>query len=170
MGYFLVKAQAGEPAPSQMHAQLLHQLPLAGDAVQIPQQQNPQQHFRINRGSPGVAVGVEQLFLDKVETDVTIDEAQQMVFGDLIFNADVVEQRIRAGVLSNHGPRASENGDHKQHHELSFAYNPVLIALASTNSVTFSTATPDHASYIWEANFRVARHSGTIRFLDLQTD
>ena len=102
MGYFLVEAQAGEPAPSQMHAQLLHQLPLAGDAVQIPQQQNPQQHFRINRGAPAVAVGVAQLFLDKVETDVTIDEAQQMVFGDLIFNAEVVKQRLRAGVLSHH--------------------------------------------------------------------
>src|SRR5271169_6564583 len=111
MGNLLVEAQAGEPAPSPVHAQLLHQLPLAADAVQVPQQQNPQQHFRINRGSPGVAVGVVQLFVDEVETDVTIDEAQQMVFGDLIFNAEVVKQRLRAGVLTHHAAQASENGD-----------------------------------------------------------
>jgi hypothetical protein len=49
--------------------------------------------------------------VDKVETDVTIDEAQQMVFGDLIFNAEVVKQRLRAGVLSHHAAEASENGD-----------------------------------------------------------
>jgi hypothetical protein len=29
----LIEAQTGEPAPRQVHAQFLHQLPLAGDAV-----------------------------------------------------------------------------------------------------------------------------------------
>jgi hypothetical protein len=33
------------------------------------------------------------------------------------------------------------------HHELSFAYNAAFIALASTNSVTFSTSTPVITSY-----------------------
>jgi len=47
----------------------------------IAEQQNPQQHFRINRGSPRVAVGVAQLFVDQVETHVAINDAQQMVFG-----------------------------------------------------------------------------------------
>lgn len=34
--------------------------------------------------------------MDEVETDVTIDEAQPIVFEDLIFNAGVIEQRLRA--------------------------------------------------------------------------
>jgi len=38
----LLEAQAGEPAPRQMHAQLFHQLPLAGDAVQVAEQENAQ--------------------------------------------------------------------------------------------------------------------------------
>jgi hypothetical protein len=32
----LIEAQTGEPAPGQVHTQFLHQLPLTGDAVQIP--------------------------------------------------------------------------------------------------------------------------------------
>jgi hypothetical protein len=34
-----------------------------------------------------------------------------------------------------------------QHHQLSSAYNVVVIALASTNSVTFSTSTPFLVNY-----------------------
>jgi hypothetical protein len=39
----LIEAQTGEPAPRQVHAQLLHQLPLTGDAVQVADQQDAQQ-------------------------------------------------------------------------------------------------------------------------------
>jgi len=39
----LIEAQTREPAPRQMHAQFLHQLALAGDAVQIADQQDAQQ-------------------------------------------------------------------------------------------------------------------------------
>src|SRR5437879_4407934 len=49
MGNLLLEPQPGEPAPRQVHAQFFQQLPLTGDAVEIPQQQDPQQHFRINR-------------------------------------------------------------------------------------------------------------------------
>jgi hypothetical protein len=40
MRNFLIKAQTGEPAPSQMHAQFFHQLALARNAVPITNQQN----------------------------------------------------------------------------------------------------------------------------------
>ena len=42
MRNLLIEAQTGEPAPGQMHAQLLHQLALAGDAVQVANQQYAQ--------------------------------------------------------------------------------------------------------------------------------
>jgi hypothetical protein len=64
-----------------------------------------------------------QLLPHKIETDVAVDEAQQMVLRNLIFDAEVVEQRLRAGVLTHHGPRAAENGDPAQHQQLSSAYN-----------------------------------------------
>ena len=50
MRNLLIEPQTGEPAPRQMHAQLFHQFALAGDAVQIADQQNAQQQFGINRG------------------------------------------------------------------------------------------------------------------------
>jgi hypothetical protein len=33
---------------------------------------------------------------------VLIDQAQQMIFGNLIFHAKVVKKRLRAGVISHH--------------------------------------------------------------------
>jgi hypothetical protein len=41
----LIEAQASKPAPCQVHAQLFHQLALAGDAVQIADEQDAQQQF-----------------------------------------------------------------------------------------------------------------------------
>src|SRR6266496_4659738 len=119
----------------------MYELPLTGDAVEIPQAQDPQQHFGINRRSPRFAVGRTQLLTHKIETDVAVDQAQQVVFRNLIFDAEVVEQRLRTLVLPHHEQPASEDGNCLQHHELSSAYNVVVIALASTNSVTFSTPT-----------------------------
>jgi len=40
---------------------------------------------------------------------------QQMVFRDLIFQSEVVEQRFRAGVVTYHEPLSSANGNPKQH-------------------------------------------------------
>jgi|SRR5664280_602391 hypothetical protein len=48
-------------------------------------------------------LGVVQVLTHKIETDVAADEAQQMVFRNLIFDAQVVEQRLRAGALPHHG-------------------------------------------------------------------
>src|SRR5947207_10815963 len=59
----------------------------------------------------------------------------------LIFDEEVVEPRLWTVVLLYHKPPASDNGDRMQHHKLSSAYNVVVIALASTYSVTFSTPT-----------------------------
>ena len=43
MRNLLIKPWTDEPAPRQMHAQLLHQLALAADPVQVANQQNAQQ-------------------------------------------------------------------------------------------------------------------------------
>src|SRR5882762_6271453 len=59
-GISLIEAQTGKPAPGQMHAQLLHQLAFAGDAVQIADQQDAQCQLGTNRGPPGLAVALLQ--------------------------------------------------------------------------------------------------------------
>ena len=58
MRNLLIEPQPREPAPRQMHAQLFHQPSLTGDAVEITDQQNAQQKFRINRGPARFAVAV----------------------------------------------------------------------------------------------------------------
>jgi hypothetical protein len=73
---------------------MLHQLALAGDAVQIADQQNAQQKLRINRGPTGLTVAVFQLLPYKLETDVLVDEPQQMVSRNLVFQTEVIEQRF----------------------------------------------------------------------------
>ena len=115
MRNLLIEAQTGEPAPRQMHAQLLHQLAFAGDAVQIANQQNAQQKFGIDRRPSGFAVAVFQLPPHKLEADVLVDQPQQVVLRDLIFQAEVIEQRFGAVVLPHHDQQASENDNPAKH-------------------------------------------------------
>ena len=74
MRNLLIETQPREPAPGQMHSQLFHQPALAGDAVQVADQQNAQQQFGINRGPPGLTVAALQLLPYKLKTDVLVDQ------------------------------------------------------------------------------------------------
>jgi hypothetical protein len=104
----LIETQTPEPAPRQMHAQFFQQLAFAGDAIPIADQQNAQQELGINRGATGVAVAGSQSLAHKLKTDVLVDQPQQMVFGNLIFQAELVEQRFGPGVVPHHDQQASE--------------------------------------------------------------
>jgi hypothetical protein len=73
MRNFLIEARPGKPAPGQMHTQLLDQLAFTRDAVQVADQQDAQEEFRIDRRSAGLAVGIFQFFAYDVEADVSID-------------------------------------------------------------------------------------------------
>jgi hypothetical protein len=66
----LIETQTREPAPGQVHAQLFHQLALAGNAVQITQKQNAQQKLGINGRKARIAVTRFQLFGYEGKTDV----------------------------------------------------------------------------------------------------
>lgn len=84
---------------------------LATDAVQIADKQNAQQQLGIDRRSPNLAEALFQLLLHKLETDVRIDQPQQVIFRNLVLQAKVVEQRFRTGALPPHDQQAS-NGQH----------------------------------------------------------
>ena len=76
MRNLLIETEPGKPAPGQMHLQLLDQLALAGDAIQIADQQDAQQQFWIDRGSARIAVGVLQLLPNEIEADVSVKETE----------------------------------------------------------------------------------------------
>jgi hypothetical protein len=113
MRNFLVETEACEPAPRQVHAQFLNQFALAADAIQIANQQNAQQQFWVDRRTASIAIAVLQLLVYEAEVDVLIDQPQEMVLWNLIFNSEVVEQRFRARVLTHHERSSSDNGHPK---------------------------------------------------------
>ena len=152
----LIEAQTREPAPRQMHAQFLHQLAFAGDAVQIADQQNAQQKFGINRWTAGLAVTRFQLLAHKGKADVLFDEPQQMGLGNLIFQAEVVEQRFGAVVLPHHDQQASDDQNQTEHGRM-LPSNMLLLNLILLIDVTFSTPTPVYDSYFRDSGVTVQR-------------
>jgi hypothetical protein len=99
---FLIETEACEPAPGEMHAQFLNKLALAADAVQIANQQNAQQQFWIDRRTTGVAIAVLQPLTHEAKVDMLVNQPQQMILWNLIFQSEVVKQRFRARVLTHH--------------------------------------------------------------------
>jgi len=59
-----------------------------------PEEKNAQQQLRINRRTPCLALAVFQLLPHKLEADVLVDQPQQMALGFLVFQAEVIEQRL----------------------------------------------------------------------------
>src|SRR5215831_18328191 len=59
-----------------------------------------------------------------------------MIFRNLIFEAEVVKQRLRAGLVPHHEQQTSECSGEQQHRELWPAYNPNLaLPQASTEGL-----------------------------------
>ena len=88
----LIEPQPGEPAPRQMHAQLLEQFALTSYAVQVADQKDAQQKLWVNRRPACLAVAGLQFFPHESKADVLFDEPQQMSLGNLIFQPEVIEQ------------------------------------------------------------------------------
>ena len=126
-----------------MHAQFLHQFPLAGDAVQIADQQNAQQKLGINRRTAGLAVTLPQPLAHKGKADVFFDEPQQMALRNLIFQAEVIEQSFRAVVLPHHDQKSSDDQNQTEHGQM-LSSNMLLLNLILLIEVTFSTPTLDY--------------------------
>src|ERR1035438_3990106 len=135
-----------------MHAQFFHQLPLARDAVEIPNQQNAQQKFGINRRAACLTVTLLQPLAHKVKADVLLDQPQQMSFRNLIFQAEVIKQCLRAVVLPHHDQQASDDENQTEHRRM-LSSNMLLPNLIPLINVTFSTPTPDYKQLIQRPPF-----------------
>src|SRR5262249_753670 len=78
---------------------------LAGDPVEVADEEQPQEHFRINRGAPGRTIRALQPIPHKAEIDVAIDQPEQMRLGNLILQAEGVEEAFLLGLLPHHRER-----------------------------------------------------------------
>src|SRR3989442_14835949 len=88
-----------------MHPNVFQQASLTGDSVEVADQQQAQKRFRINRRAPGLALKALQPVPHEGEVDVAIDQPEQVDLGNLIFQAERVEQRCLAGLLTHHRGR-----------------------------------------------------------------
>jgi hypothetical protein len=77
---------------------------------------------------------------------VFFDEPQQVGFRNLIFQAELVEQRFRAVVLPHHDQQASDDRNQTEHGRM-LSSNMLLLNLILLIDVTFSTPTPVNDSY-----------------------
>jgi hypothetical protein len=67
-----------------------------------------------------------------------------MILRNLIFQAEIVEQRFRTRVLPHHKQQASENYDPEKHGKELFLHNMLPLYLGLQITVTFSTPTGDY--------------------------
>ena len=74
------------------------------------------------------------------------DEPQQVGLRNLIFQAEVVEQRFRAVVLPHHDQQASDDQNQTEHGRM-LPSNMLLLNLILLIDVTFSTPTGDYTNY-----------------------
>jgi hypothetical protein len=74
---------------------------------------------------------------------VPFDESQEVGFRNLIFQAEVIEQRFGAVVLPHHDQQASDDENQTEHGRMPSS-NMLLLNLILLIDVTFSTPTPDH--------------------------
>ena len=82
-----------------------------------------------------------ELLPHKLKADVLIDQSKQMILWNLIFQAEVVEQRLTAGVMSHQDQQASDDRNPAQHGKELFPSNMLLRNLILLIEVTFSTPT-----------------------------
>ena len=71
------------------------------------------------------------------------DEPQQVGLRNLIFQAEVVEQRFGAVVLPHHDQQASDDQNQTEHGQM-LSSNMLLLNLILLIDVTFSTPTGDY--------------------------
>jgi hypothetical protein len=134
-----------------VHAQLFHQLALAGDAAQITNEQNAQQQLGINGRTTAIAVTRFQPPPHKAKADVLFNEPQQMCLRNMIFQAKVLEQRFGAVVLPHHDQQASGDRNQTEHGRM-LSSNMLLLNLILLIDVTFSTPTGcfvNHSDETW---------------------
>jgi hypothetical protein len=79
----LIEAQAGKPAPGEMHSQFLDQLAFTCNAIQVADPEDAQQKLWINRWTARPAIAVLQLFAYKRKADCAFrstvgDDSQEL--------------------------------------------------------------------------------------------
>src|SRR6266852_5523400 len=85
-----------------MHPDFVQQAPLAGDPIEVPDEQQAQQYFRVNRGPTRRAIEAGQPVSHEAEIDRAVDQPEQVGFGNLVLEAEIIERRFLLCLLTHH--------------------------------------------------------------------
>jgi hypothetical protein len=111
VGHGAVQAQAAKPAIGEVQVDLVAKPPLGADAAAIADQQHADDQLGIHRGTAdGAVVGLE-LPPNLRQLNKAVDHAQQMISGDMVIEAETVEQRLLPNRPLAHHVRALRQED-----------------------------------------------------------
>jgi hypothetical protein len=102
VGNLILKAEPAKPPVGEVQRHLLAQPTLRTEAIAVTHQEYPDHQLGIDRRPPRMAVQGRQLFVQPVHLQNAIDLPQQVIGGDAIFQAELVEQPILQTRLTPH--------------------------------------------------------------------
>ena len=104
VGHAAVQAKAADPTIGEVQVDLFAQPPLGADAAAVADQQHPDHQLGIDRRPADGTVEGLKLPADVAQLDEAVDGAQQVVGGNVLLEAEAVEQRFLPDLpLAHHG-------------------------------------------------------------------
>jgi hypothetical protein len=105
--HLVFKTLPAEPPVGQVEVDLFAQPAFRADSKAVTDDQHPDYQFRINGRTSGMAVEIRQILPEIAQIQLTIDAAQKMIFGDVVFEVEGIKQVFLAILLmSHHGENA----------------------------------------------------------------
>jgi hypothetical protein len=80
------------------------QPPLGSDTHAVADNQHPHHQFGINRGAADAAVERLQFCAHLLEIEKSVDPSKQVIFGDVVIEAEIVKQLRRRRLHPHHRP------------------------------------------------------------------
>jgi hypothetical protein len=102
--HLAIEPQPAEPAVGEVQMHLLAQAALGPDAHAIAHDQHPHHQLGIDRGPADAAVKRLQFQADAVKIEEDIDPPLQVIEGNMIIEAEIVEQLRRCNLNTHHRP------------------------------------------------------------------
>ena len=99
-----VQPEAAEPAAGEAQVDLLARPPFGADAAAAADQRHADRQLGVHRWTPDRAVERLESPPDAAQLDEAVDRAQQVIGGDVLLEAEAVEQRLLPDLpLAHHG-------------------------------------------------------------------
>jgi hypothetical protein len=97
-----VQPEPAEPAIRQIEMDLFAKPPFGADAHAVADNQHAHHQLGVDRGSPHLAVERLQRLAKIFEVEVAVDAPEHVIEGDVLVEAEIIEQPSRRPLTSHH--------------------------------------------------------------------